>query len=337
MRAALIEIELLEPALIARKKISYYYETYTYIPAQTLRGALLARLIEEGAVSKDKPYDAELYATSAIPVMGSSRATITHAATLHMDCGERNFVLELDLGSTPVSSVDDVVNRLIDGLKEASTSIGCGAPRKVKYGGGAFVSVKSLMRHGGGLTVYEVDRANVDVISMVGIEIDPAFKRASAGRLYVYNAIRPGTRFRALVFGNETLIERIHNNEVAIGRGSRRGLGRARIRMVKNVDLGKSRVYMALSPVDKTYLTNVSMVLTTQETPVEVWVSRLTNKGLTQERVRWGFMPGMGSLILFSEEVAFEDYVSRVANSLRQGLNVALPIWTMERLQEVMA
>ncbi|MEM2169775.1 MAG: RAMP superfamily CRISPR-associated protein [Candidatus Nezhaarchaeales archaeon] len=209
-----IILEVLSPTIITeRRTLRGFLKVPNFIPASTLRGAILSELYRRGVIEEDflkgertKP---SVIASYAHPV--TSRGEKSYPSHPFMweckTCEERiNYLSEV---------IDDLEN--YNNLRER-THITC---RK------GHVTLETLYSK-----YYPIDdgrERKVSTSRFVCTSVSKTRGSSEVGMLYEYEAIAPGRRFWAILSIPDELVKYIDGLEIRIGRGISRGFGISKI------------------------------------------------------------------------------------------------------------
>ena len=216
-----LEVELLSSAILtARRTITGFASTLDYIPASTLRGALLSSLYRAGAVSRDfiesereKP---QLTVSPAYPVVDGRKAYPSHP-----------FIYKCKVCKDSKNYASEVISTLEVG-REPAYRQKC---RPKEHLALKVLHPKPVIFHGS-----SVEQATVESCRAVAVGISRHRATSVKGMLYDYEAMAAGQRFWATATV-PSQVEIQVGTELMSGRGISRGFGRAEVTKVDEVDL----------------------------------------------------------------------------------------------------
>ena len=222
-----VRVVLLTPAVIpSRRARTGYLGSLDYIPASTLRGALVSAMYRDGIVSEDflklEASEPTIIASPAYPVVNDEEAKPAHPFIfICKRCKLEN--------NEPYFVDDEALKGIMEG-REPEVKVECAKGHR---------AVKSLhykpvvLIHGKEKTYKSAELSRFRYVS-VNISKDRA--AAVRGRLYSYEALGEGQEFWAFVFSRKEHLE-LYRMRLRIGRGISRGMGDAVISKVEEVDM----------------------------------------------------------------------------------------------------
>jgi hypothetical protein len=214
-----IYFRLKSPAIVTERRTERGYKgALSYIPASTLRGALLSSLFYHGGLSvdrltreKDNP---TLFCTPAFP-SGGEKSWPSHP-----------FLFKCKVCGTLVSTTEEVLSQMESG-NEPSLRFTCPEGHMALEG-----------IHPRFVFPSEKKMANVEPFSSVSVAINKDRAASEGGLLFEYDAIAAGQKFWARIGYEDDLPDLFNKGfEFWIGRGISRGFGWTEITDAKNVDL----------------------------------------------------------------------------------------------------
>lgn len=216
MKYALLEIKLVSPALLhARNVKSYFLSTENFIPSQTLRGAVVNALIEEG-------YDVhELEGVFVSPGYPSNSAP-AHPFVFAEGRKSDSFVERKD-SLVIDGEVEEIISRK---RKEINGKAGKD-DSSIKSKTGVVVSLKGLEND-----LFKYDGVKIPSIIQGHVAINKVTMNKESGMLYQYEYRMP-TTFWAL--SSNTLPK--ETIRIALGRSRNRGFGEALLSKKGEVEL----------------------------------------------------------------------------------------------------
>jgi len=241
MRVFLVEIETVEPVVIASKKgKSKFVEGLKYIPASSIAGAIARKIVLEN-FRKSRGNCRDIATLNKTPDCANCtenclykrlwvdrRAKITNGvlgewdpsnpgiASLQSVCeprskqsggSKKDFLLELLLekmvwlGKANVGKIRDITEK---GYKKSPST----------YNGKDFAETKT--------------------IQFTRVTIDENFRSSKEGQLYSFTAMEPKNKLRFMIYCNEEFKEYL-NGEMKIGAWRSRGMGLVRTRILKEI------------------------------------------------------------------------------------------------------
>jgi hypothetical protein len=216
-----ISFRLKSPAIITERQVPQGYKgALQYIPASTLRGALLSSFFYHGKLSVDglsKERDnPTLFCTHAYP-LGNEKSWPSHP-----------FLFKCKVCGTLVNSVVKVLSQIESG-NEPSLPFTCSK---------GHMTLKAIHPR----PVFPGGRreARVESFSSVCVAVSKERAACEGGLLFEYDAIAAGQRFWARIGYEDDLSDLLDSGfEFWIGRGISRGFGWAEVTGVEDVDLKK--------------------------------------------------------------------------------------------------
>ena len=259
LRVYEVRVRILSPTIITRRRTENgFLGPLDYIPAQTLRGAVVSSLFVEGLMDRNRMRAEEevptVFSSPAYPVIGGARTYPAHPFA--MECkvcaekGEATLVGELD----PRKLEDSLAERRDLELVPVECGSGHRAlkplhPNKfLVLEGGKFSAPKE--RRGGARTEGG-GRASAEKSHSVSVAISRGRAAGIKGMLYHYEFLMPGKEFWATLVLPAELSIPGNGLQLMIGRGVSRGFGRAKMDVVGEVTSsfsGTVKVLYALSP-----------------------------------------------------------------------------------------
>lgn len=217
-----LRLKLESPLIITTAQIGKtLYHQYDFIPATTLRGALLAELYRRGMDVSKEIQEPSFIVKNAFPVVDDEISEPAHPLVYRCklcdalnDEESRTFVSEAirDFRENGKINTDKLVpSRCLRGHKGTIESLG---GRMIIYRKGKIKEV-SLVR-----------------VTQDSIGISKVIRSSEIGMLYNYTGIAPGQEFASLIVGSKDIIDEIKKNDVIrIGRGKSRGLGKVKLEL----------------------------------------------------------------------------------------------------------
>ncbi len=233
----LLRISLESPTLIVARSGRGGYSSLDWIPGTVLRGALITGAVRYGYVGEE-------YASREI----TDPSCVVHPAyPVHRNLGHEEvckpatpFVYKCKEGElidvlgrdkieelSKVSSKDELLEMIPKNV-DLKCPLMRGVPGSTKPAQG------SLVFHSGGkLRSHEVE---VEVLTSVGI--NKRLRAHETGMLFNYEVLVPGQEFITLAIYPEEVARFVKEvGEIWIGRGTSRGLGRAKVDVVKETSV----------------------------------------------------------------------------------------------------
>lgn len=241
-----ITLEMLSPAVIVeRRSLRGFLKALDYIPASTLRGAILSELYRMGVVKDDflgrERENPSVIASYAYPLINGDKKTYPSHPFIYKCkiCGESKNYLDY------LAKIIEELER--DGELREIRPITC------KEGHAALESLYSKPYPD------EKDRKDqkvhrVPASRFISTSVSKERGSSETGMLYEYETITPGRRFWATLAIPDKIGEYIDGLEIHIGRGISRGFGRAKITKSKAISLKDIEVRISESITNRNYL-----------------------------------------------------------------------------------
>ncbi|MCX8171650.1 MAG: hypothetical protein N3E47_06775, partial [Candidatus Bathyarchaeota archaeon] len=214
-----IILETLSPTIIAeRRSLRGFLKTLNYIPASTLRGAILSELYRRGIIKddflKNERESPSLVASYAYPVTsGGKKAYPSHP-----------FMYECKVCKWRKNYLNNVIGEL-ESYGELRELI----PATCENGHAALENLYSKC--------YPDDANKVPASRFICTGVSKRRGSSETGMLYEYEAMTPGRKFWATLALPDRIMEHIDGLEIHIGRGISRGFGRSKIVKTRTISL----------------------------------------------------------------------------------------------------
>jgi CRISPR/Cas system CSM-associated protein Csm3 (group 7 of RAMP superfamily) len=225
------------PLIITSKQLGkILYNEFNYIPGYTLRGAIIAELYRRGNMNiLSETYNPTLIVKPAYPIIDGNLAEPAHPfifkCKLCKSLGESNYIF---LSEGYITFVE---KGIVDPRKMFPTSCSKGHKGTIKsLSGSLIVADKSIKE------------VKIDNVSLDAVGISKKTKSSEIGMLYNYVGIAPETRFRSVIICEDDMLQEIKKlNEIHIGRGISRGLGRVEISIEEYKENEEKRISKLIS------------------------------------------------------------------------------------------
>jgi RAMP superfamily. len=225
------------PLIITSKQLGkILYNEFNYIPGYTLRGAIIAELYRRGNTEiLRETYSPTLIIKPAYPIIDGNLAEPAHPfifkCKLCKSLGENNYIF-LSEGYT-----EFVEKGTVDPRKLFPSSCNKGHKGTIKSLSGSLIVAHKYVKE-----------VKIDNVSLDAVGISKKTKSSEIGMLYNYVGIVPETRFRSVIICEDDMIEEIKKlNEIHVGRGISRGLGRVEISIEEYKESAEKRISKLIS------------------------------------------------------------------------------------------
>lgn len=211
-------ITLLSPTVISSKRTDRgFFSELKHIPASTIGGAINKHL---HSTANGVP---NIICSPAYPIVANGKPALpAHPFTYRCKGEERKIFSSLKELGKPIAdeirnNEEDIRNKLIRLECANSHPVKSLYPQPVSLDGGT---------------------PAIDFLPLVSVGVNKVTASANIGLLYEYEAIAPGIsfRFHAAVLDESININELKKAILRIGRGSSRGLGRARIDDIREIN-----------------------------------------------------------------------------------------------------
>lgn len=241
-------LEILSPTIITEgRSLRGFLKVLSYIPASTLRGAILSELYRRGVIKEDflknERERPSVIASYAYPVTGE---------------GEKSYPSHPFMWECKICKQrENYLGRIIGDLES------CGKLRELTY-----IACKNghMVLENLYSKCYPADDDKILASRFICTGVSKGRGSSEAGMLYEYEAITPGRRFWATLSIPDRIMEYVNGLEIRIGRGVSRGFGRSKIVESKTINLrdvamrieeaiahGRYIVFYASSPLISCY------------------------------------------------------------------------------------
>lgn len=214
-----ITLESLSPAVIVEKRsLRGFLRALDYIPASTLRGAILSELYRMGIVKHDflecERRNPSVITSYAYPLLDGEKSYPSHP-----------FMYKCKVCGVKENRLKEIVEELeIYGELRRTRRVAC------KRGHAALESFYSK-------PYSSKEDERVSTSRFICTSMSKKRGCSEAGMLYEYEAMTPGRKFWATLALPDGIGEHVDKLELHIGRGISRGFGRFRIVRTKVIDL----------------------------------------------------------------------------------------------------
>uniref|UniRef100_A0A7C3RDZ7 CRISPR type III-associated protein domain-containing protein n=1 Tax=Archaeoglobus fulgidus TaxID=2234 RepID=A0A7C3RDZ7_ARCFL len=241
MRVFLVEMETVEPVVIAAKKgKSRFVEGLKYIPASSIAGAIARNIVLENILNS-LGNCRDLASLNRTPDCANCTENCLYRR-LWIDRKVKitNGVLgEWDLSSPGISNLQTVceprlkhskdfkMDFLLELLLERMLWLGKAKAGKIKNI--TEIGYKKIPS-----TYNGRDFAEIKTIQLTRVTIDENFRTSKEGQLYSFTAIKDGEKLRFMIYCDEEFRNYL-NGEIKIGAWKSRGMGLVKTKIVKEV------------------------------------------------------------------------------------------------------
>lgn len=235
-----ITLEILSPTVIAeRRSLRGFLKVLDYIPASTLRGAILSELYRVGVIKEDFLEDER-----------RNPSVIASYAYPLIDGGEKSYPGHPFMYKCKICGESE--NHLADVIEELESN---GELRGVKHitckkGHTTLESLYSKPYFNG----KDQKVRRIPTSRFISTSVSKERGSSETGMLYEYEAITPGRRFWTTLAIPDKIGEYVDGLEIHIGRGISRGFGRSKIVNSKVINLKDVEMKIGGSITDGKYL-----------------------------------------------------------------------------------
>lgn len=210
-----VEVEILSPTIITeRRSVRGFLKALDYIPASTLRGAVISELYRRGIVDegflRSERVKPSIIVSYAYPITSDGRRTYP----------AHPFMYKCKLCNNKEGKIENVLSNVINDL-ESNGKLTEPIYTTCKQG---HVALESLYSE-----PYPEEKNKVSTARFLCTGVSKERGTSETGMLYEYEAITPGRKFWATMAVPEELEKYIDGLEVRIGRGISRGFGMSKI------------------------------------------------------------------------------------------------------------
>ena len=241
MRVFLVEIETVEPVVIASKKgKSKFVESLKYIPASSIAGAIARRIVLEN-FRKSRGNCKDIATLNRTPDCANCtenclykrlwidrKAKITNAVPGEWDLSNPG-IATLQSACEPrlKQSRESKKDFLLELLLERMLWLGKANVGKIK-------EITEIGYKKSPSTYNGKDFAEIKTIQFTRVTIDENFRSSKEGLLYSFTAMEPKNKLRFMIYCNEEFKEYL-NGEMKIGAWRSRGMGLVRTRIINEI------------------------------------------------------------------------------------------------------
>ncbi len=241
MRVFLVEMETLEPVVIAAKKgKSRFVEGLKYIPASSIAGAIARKVVLENS-RKSVGNCRDLASLNRTPDCANCTENCLYRR-LWIDRKVKitNGVLgEWDLSSPGISNLQTVCEPRLKHSKDSKMDflLELLLERMVWLGKANAGKIKNITEIGYKKTPSTYngrDFAEIKTIQFTRVTIDENFRTSKEGQLYSFTAMGAKNRLRFMIHCDEEFKDHL-NGEMKIGAWKSRGMGLVKTKIIKEI------------------------------------------------------------------------------------------------------